>query len=211
MKKRILLPGLMLSTAFRFGAASQPRREPAHQGPLATVNVSAFDSYGKFLGVPSVTLFIESGGRHNLAGKFHGGAATGIPYGRYKIEGSLPWHFSDSTYVMVYQPTVTAVLGLRFDYELPQTPPTLRGNVVGLPPSAPRSFVRLIGVYEHVSIESAIHTDGSFEIGGLSHGKFLLLVVGESGVVASQILTIPYTGPPLEVHVTADGAPRPTK
>jgi site-specific DNA-cytosine methylase len=137
----------------------------------------------------------------SLGGKQPSTLAVDIPYGIYRIEGRLPWYYSDTKFVRVYQPLVTVVLGLRFSQELPKVPPTLRGHVTGVPVSTTKAFVKLIGVYEHVSVESLIEGDGTFSLGGLSPGAFLLLVVGEHGIVASRTLTIPYTGPPLEIAI----------
>ena len=61
----------------------------------------------------------ESKEHGNLATKFRDGVATGIPFGIYRVEGRLPWYFSDARYVRVFQSVVTIVLGLRFGEELP--------------------------------------------------------------------------------------------
>jgi hypothetical protein len=171
------------------------------------VEVVAFEAEkGRFLGAPQVSVFEEWGGRKNLAAKFRDGKAEGIPYSVYRIEAHLPGYSSDITYVGVYQPTVTIVLGLRFSQELPDTPPSLGGRVLGLTAPADKTFVKLIGVFEHISTESAVTSDGRFRLGGLVPGRFLLLVIGERGILASKSLSIPYVGPPLEVKI-GDGLP----
>ena len=50
-------------------------------------------------------------------------------------------------------------------------------------------------------MESAIDTNGGFNLGGLTPGLFVLLIIGEHGILASRTLTIPYIGPPLEVSI----------
>ena len=57
-----------------------------------------------------------------------------------------------------------------------------------------------MGVYENISIESAIDNDGRFSLAGLSPGLFVLLIVGEKGIVASRTLAVPYSGPSLEIQ-----------
>ena len=164
------------------------------------MEIVAFEASGRFLGRPNLSVF-ESVDHRNLAGKFRDGVATGIPYGVYRTEVRLPGYFSDVKYVRIYQAEATVVMGLRFGEELPQTPPSLSGRVIGLSTPPGKTFIKLVGVYENVSIESAISSDGKFEIGGLSPGRFLLLVVSENGILAHRPLTIPYTGGPLDVEL----------
>ena len=139
----------------------------------------------------------------NLAARFHAGVATGVPYGNYRIEARLTAYSSDAKSVRVYQQHVTVILGLTVSQELPEIPPNLPGRIVGLLRTT-KSFVRLIGVYANVSIDSSIEPDGRFDLGGLSAGKYLLMVVGEGGILASRQLIIPYAGPPLEIQLSGD-------
>jgi hypothetical protein len=175
----------------------------------AEVSVVAFDTNGRFLGSPDVGIFESADDHMNMATKFHAGIAKGVPYGLYRIEARLVAYSSDVKYVRVYQQHVTIVLGLTVGHELPEIPPSLRGRVVGKLPFD-RSFVRLLGVYSNVSMDSSIDPEGRFDVGGLSDGKYLLLVVGEGGVLANRTISIPYTGPPLEVKVGREisAAPR---
>ncbi len=168
----------------------------------ARVEVVAFEEGGRCLGAPDVRIF-ESEDHRNLAAKFHSGVAENIPYGAYRLEGRLIAHTSDVQYVSVYGPQVTAVLGLAVGYEVPLYPMVLQGRVIGpIPPS--RSFVKLTGIYNSRSMESSIAPDGGFSFAGVSHGSFILLVIGERGVLASRIVTIPYTGPPLTIEIARD-------
>jgi hypothetical protein len=173
------------------------------QESTSTVSVVAYEANGRFLGPPSISVF-ESDKHRNLASQFRNGSATGIRYGVYRIEGRLPGYFPDTKYVRIYGPKATVVLGLRFGAELPEIPPTLRGSITGLASPPGRSFVKLVGVYENVSIESLIDAEGTFNLAGLSSGVFQLLVVGERGVLSSRTLTIPYTGPPIQIEISRD-------
>jgi hypothetical protein len=166
---------------------------------IARVRVVAFDTRGALLDPPDISIFTsrETG---DLASKFHGGVADGIPYGAYRIRAHRTAYSGEVRHVWVYQPQVTVVVGLTFGYELPVVPPTLPGRVIGaIVPG--ETFVKLVGVYSSGSTESAIDSGGAFELGGLSDGRFLLLVVSKSGVLASRPITIPYTGPPLEIEI----------
>jgi hypothetical protein len=172
----------------------------------ATVTVLAFDTNGRFLGAPDVSRF-ESEGRKNIAGRFHIGVAEGVPLGEYRIEGRLPAYFSDTQHVAIYQPRVTVVLGLAFGYELPIAPPVLHGRVVGLSAANTKhSFVKLTSVFANQSMESAIASNGDFDLCGFSWGQYMLLVIGEQGVIASRFVSLPYTAPSLQINVQSDRA-----
>jgi hypothetical protein len=186
-----LLPGLL--------AAQQPSDHPS-----AKVDVIAFDTNGSLLGPPTVKVFESADGRSNLASMFHVGSADHVPYGNYRLEAYLPAYWSEVRYIRIYQPHVTVIVGLTFGLELPQAPRMLKGRILGQIP--PKGFVKLIGTYSNISMESAIDADGNFSLGGLSDGKFLLLVVGEKGILASRTVDIPYVGPALEVEVGRDKA-----
>jgi hypothetical protein len=155
-------------------------RAPARDKRLsARVEIVAFEEGGRFLGAPDVRTF-ESEDHRNLASKFHSGVAEDIPYGAYRLEARLVAHTSDVGFVPVYGPRVTAVVGLAVGYEVPLYPMVLQGRVIG--PAPPhRSFVKLTGIYNSRSMESAIGPDGDFSFAGVSHGSIVLLVVGEKG------------------------------
>jgi hypothetical protein len=194
-----------------FSALLQPltafqQRDEAEGLPIANVEVISFEANGRFLGAPNVTAFNSATGE-DISSQFHSGVARGIPYGVYRIEAKLAGYFSDTTYARVYRPNVTLVMGLRFGAELPQVPPTLKGRVIGLHMQG-KYFAKMIGVFEHTSTESAIDQDGTFAMSGLSSGRYILLIIGEKGVMASKTLTIPYTGPPLEMKIQGEGPPQ---
>jgi hypothetical protein len=200
--RRLVAASILLILHLPCSGQKAGHRTP--EGPTATVEVLAFEATkGRFLGPPQVRAF-ESDDQPNLASRFRNGVASDIPHGLYRIEARLPGYFSDVRYVRVYQSKVTIVLGLRFDYELPKLPPTLHGRVVGLTAAArAKTFVKLVGVYESLSIESQIDQNGRFILGGLTPGLFLLFVAGENGILASRTLTVPYSGPQLEIEVSS--------
>ena len=167
---------------------------------LAKIRVIAFDTSGKLLQTPVVAVFDSDEGKH-LADEFHSGVAVGVPYGTYRIEAHLTAYASDIRYVRVYQPNVTVILGLTLSEELPEVPPTLRGCITSQGELPENVFVKLLGVYNTISMEAYVSANGGFELGGLTVGRFLLLAIDKSGILASKVVTIPYSGPPLELNV----------
>jgi hypothetical protein len=174
----------------------------------ARVKVIAFDTEGRYLGPPLVRAF-ESDDRVNLASKFRRGAATNIPFGVYRIEGFLTGYTSETRFVRIYQPQTVVVLGLTVGYELPEVPPILEGSIVGRLPADKKVFARLVGLYSNVAMESMISSDGTFAFGGLTDGRYLLLVIGEHGILASRNIRIPYTGAALQIELDRDSAVTP--
>ena len=171
---------------------------PPHR--LAKIRVIAFDTNGRLLGPPVVTVFDSDEGNH-LAAEFHAGMAVGVPYGTYRIKAHLTAYASDVRYVRVYQPSVTIIVGLTLSEELPEFPPTLRGRIKSQREIPKQTFVRLVGLYSAISIDASVAADGAFELGGLSAGRFLLLVIDNTGVLTSKIVTIPDSGLPLELDL----------
>ena len=205
LTRRLWFAGLAAPAMLRPQLTEQQQKARALAVPKATVRVVAYEANGRYIGAPDISLFVDAGGHENLASKFHDGVALDIPYSVYRIEGRQPGYYSDSKYIRIYQPLVTVVLGLRFSTEW--SPLTLSGRVLGYPGPAEKTFAKVIGVYESVSGESPISSDGKFTLGGLSPGLFVLMIVGEKGVRASKTVTVPYTGPPLEIEIKNDSLP----
>jgi hypothetical protein len=161
---------------------------------LAKVEIIAYDTRGIRLGAPNVMTF-ESEHHENIASQFHMGTADNIPFGIYRIEAWLPAYSSEVRYVRVYQRRVTIVLGLNIGNELPVVAPTFSGRVVGLNSGKNNNvFAKLFGVFSNVSLESTINSDGEFEVAGVTDGQYILLIVNEKGVLASRVISMPYTG-----------------
>ena len=201
--KKLLFTGLVLSAVLQ----SQMRQQSKFRAltrPTATVNVVAYEAGGRYLGAPNIRIFMELDEQKDFAAEFHEGRAIQIPYGEYRVEAQQQGFFPDIKRVAVYQPFVTIVVGLRFASELPQIPPMLSGHIVGLRGATDRFFVKLVGIYENVSAESAISSDGSFTVGGLTPGLFALMIVGEKEVLITRTVTIPYVGAPLEIEIKGD-------
>jgi hypothetical protein len=168
----------------------------------ASVRVLAFEAGGAFLGAPEVRVF-ESWDHKDLAGAFHAGIAEGVPFGVYKLEAHRLGCVPETRYVSVFRKRVTVIVGLAVSRETNGLPvwPALHGKVTGALPPGKKAFVRLVGVYSSQALESSIDSDGGFDFSVPQYGLYVLLVVNEDGVLASRIVSNPYSGPPLEIQV----------
>jgi hypothetical protein len=207
--KLIRVPALILAFLLPlcFVGQNQPNsRVSRDRAASAEVEVVAYDTYGHFLGTPTVKLF-ESEDHKNIATKFQRGTAEGVPLGVYRVEAYRPGFYSQARYVRVYQPRVTIILGLEPGHEASPTPLRLHGRVIGEPmPSTKRIFIKLSGIFSDVSLESVIGPDGGFDLAGMPWGAYRVLVVSEDGILGSRIITVPYDGPPLQIEVGHDRA-----
>jgi hypothetical protein len=203
MKSTLLvLPILIVACVVLEGQHVERGADNDGEHYTASVQVIAFDTRGAFLGRPDVRLF-ESEGHKDMASAFHAGGADHIPFGIYRMEAYVSGYYSEARYVVVYRPRVTVVVGLPFGFEgltLP-VPPELHGKVVGSLPRGKKAFVKLVSVYSSQSLEAQIDPNGEFDFSIPQDGQYLLLVVGEGGLLATRAVTSPYTGPPLEIEI----------
>jgi len=203
MKTTMLVAPIVL-VACAFLEGQQPERGADNDGEqyTASVQVIAFENRGAFLGSPDVRVF-ESEDHKNMASAFHAGVADHIPFGIYRMEVYFSGFYPETRYVAVYRRKVTVVAGLPFGREamiLP-VPPMLHGKVVGSLPRGKRAFVKLVGVYSSESLEAEVDPNGEFDFSIPHDGLYLLLVVGEGGVLATRAITSPYAGAPIEIEI----------
>ncbi len=179
-------------------AGGRPQPVSAPESGLATVEVMAFDSRGKFLGAPMVTVF-ESDDHTNFAAKFRNGVADRIPFGMYKVEGRLTGYSSEVRYIRIFEHRALVVLGLPVGRERPMLPPVTNGRILGSLPPEKKTFVKITGIFSSVSEEGSIGRDGEFRFAGLPNGLYLILVISEDGILASRVVSIPSSSIELEV------------
>lgn len=198
-----LVPGLM--GAKRAAAAAEvPEKR------TATVQVLAFRTLGGYLSKSPTIERFESRDRKNFASRFHNGVAEGIPFGDYLMVASVFPLEPERRLVRIYQAQVMVVIGPAvrgIDFREDQF--DLHGRVVDPLLVGKRSFVKLVGVFSAASLETSISDSGVFEFGGLTWGKYLLLVISEDGIVATRPISIPYSmnEPPLEIAVGSGNPP----
>jgi hypothetical protein len=200
-----------MAAALGVGAAQVSPVDRAESKALGMVQVVAFDeATGRILPPPEVRLF-QAGEQKNLAAKFHAGEVDDIPYGTYRIEAVVPGYTPELRYISVNQPRATVVLGMPVS-PIENVPyPSIRGHIVGDLPLK-KSFIRLVGIYNGQLMETAIEPDGTFGFSGVRCCKYLLLIIGDGGIIASKDITISdatlagkitvsLNNPPLEIEI----------
>lgn len=190
---------------FLFYSAHAAAAGPPKEG-TANVHVLVFNTQGSRVQGPITIRKFESRGR-NFASRFHDGFAEDIPFGDYVLSADIHSRDGAVRFVRIYQRQTTVVIesvvpGIDFAVDKWD----LKGTVVGSLPIGKTCFVKLVGVFSTASFESSISNSGGFSFGGLTWGKYLLLVVSEDGILANRPISIPYsmTEPPLEVPIPSE-------
>jgi hypothetical protein len=169
------------------------------------------EATGRLLGPPEVRVFESDTGK-NFASQFHSGVADNIPHGIYRLEAFVPGYSAELRYVLINQARATVILGMPVS-PIESVPfPAIRGHILGSAPPK-RSFIRLVGIYSGQVMESAIEPDGTFGFAAVRCCRYLLLLMGDGGTLASKDLTISdatlagkiavrLETPPLEIEIS---------
>jgi hypothetical protein len=168
---------------------------------VARVQILAFASTGKFVGAPEVFSFVEISSKQNLTSRFKDGIANDVPFGTYVLDAGFSAFTREERVVRVAKKEVPIIVGIELRGELPEFPSYFRGRIIGAIPQS-RSFVRVVGIISGIAEDSLIARDGSFEFSDLPQGEYILMVVNETGLVASRRIAMPATR--LEVDIARD-------
>ena len=125
-------------------------------------------------------LFEESSGGRNLASRFHGGVANGIPYGLYHCRVRLEGFWTTDREILVSQSNVLALVALNMGVEGGWPVSRVFGNIEGV--HEPSLNVRLMGVYSEVIMDTVVSEEGKFEFSGVPEGTYVLLVADEGNL-----------------------------
>ena len=152
---------------------------------LGTANVETFE--GEYGDIPS----------GNLAGRFHGNVAHGVPYDFYRLCARTTGFWTGCTEVPVYQPEVWVVLGLRFGSAGLAGLSDLTGTVENARDGKIPVWVRLLGVYSGMAVDTKVDSSGHFRMSGIPPGEWILVTMQKGRILDTRAITIsfPETGP----------------
>ncbi len=128
----------------------------------------------------------------NLAGRFHGNVAHGVPYDLYKLCARITGFWTGCTEVPVYQPAVWVVLGLRAGGAGLAELSTLTGTVEGPPDRQAPVWVRLMGVYSGMGIDTKVNSKGRFRMSGIPSGEWVLVTMQKGRILDTRPIKISF-------------------
>jgi len=149
----------------------------------ATIHIHLVSNFGiALLSEVSVDTFQDrlTPNQRNLAGRFKGGVATGIPFGVYLLRASANGFWTAEREVRVFQSDVSTVVALEpggVDGGLLANTATVSGKVLTGQPNL--LHVRLAGVFSSTIMDANLKADGSFEFSGVPQGVYLLIAIRE--------------------------------
>lgn len=154
---------------------------------VASVEVRTFDTHGRALKSPRISLF-ESEDGLNRAAQFADNRASGIPFGLYRVRVYAEGFSSDYRYVRVSSPITLVVVGLAIGGVSQQvSEPVLSGLVRGAVLSR-SMFVRAVGVFSGIQAECAVGVNGTFALTGVPEGDYVIFAADERGVLAMRLV-----------------------
>lgn len=182
--------------------AVSPSIRARQSASSAKVHLVTVDSAGHDLGEVNVASFKSEYDGREFAKQFVGNDAKAIPYGEYRIKIYKQGFFPTTADVYVYQPSVWLLLGVSLGEEQPIFPSpswVASGRIDGIQPADQPIFVKLLGVYLPFFTEDRVQVTGNtgtFSLAGVNvRGKFILLAIGKTGVIATREVELPSNGP----------------
>lgn len=146
--------------------------------PLATVRIKAFDPFGQEIKNPSVYLYTLDR-KQDLAKGLQGATIRRVPYGWYILVVSSSGGGVGQRLVAVNTKELWLRIGVSMpagDALWPSGDLTVRGDIKPTPQNLRNWWVRVEGVFLPASREAPIQKGGTFSVGGLEMGTYLVQI-----------------------------------
>jgi hypothetical protein len=191
-----IAPALLL--IFGFQGISQ--RYPAGAG-TANVSVTAVDGFGSALRNGKVHSFVDEQGRDRLS-LFHNGlAASGVPFGQYRITVGAYGYWDSTLLVEVTAPDVSITVGLEWPgLENGGVAGRLQGKLAGFPPTWSDWWCKASGLYTRLEYESAVRPpDTHFDFGDVPPGVYVVSCVANRKFIAVRTVRVNASAAPFTI------------
>lgn len=181
---------LCVSFATSMLGAPLSRQAEAKPLPTAIVHIVTVDVSGNEIPSATVTRFEPLDDQPKFKGKFVSGTAQKVPYGMYRLRASANNFWSSERQVTVLQPEVWVVIELQFGVENGPPRSDLKG-VVSSGSKHGKFWVRLSGLYSNEVFDEPVDDSGSFQLGWIPQGQYILIVREADHVLKTEQVTIP--------------------
>jgi hypothetical protein len=161
----------------------------AQEGDVARVRVVVRDTFGSPVSPTRITLSAVGPDNQFVASR---GDATfdQVPYGVYDIAVHLAGFITRVERVRIFQPNAAFQLGLELAGNHAYERAELSGAVNAAVKGRPDLWVRLIGFYTSDLVENTVDSRGHFELDGMAHGKYLLILFEKEKVIATKAVDV---------------------
>lgn len=151
---------------------------------LGTISVEAFDPFGGKLEASSIHLYTTDR-QKDLAGNRGTSTIRDVPYGRYLLVVTSAGGGVASREIVVNVPQSWIVIGVPMPVgtvEWPAGNLTVRGKVGSESVAEGFWWARIAGTFTSMSKEARLRSNGTFEIGGLEMGAYVISIYRGSQV-----------------------------
>jgi hypothetical protein len=158
---------------------------------LRIVGLAAVD-----LGEAKVEIFKSESGGRDLAARFKGNTALGVPFGIYKLRVYTRGFWSAEREVRVFQPEVWVVIQLEIGMTRREgglRTFELSGSVKNMTYESEPIWLRLAGVHSGVTLDARVSTLGDFKMAGIPQGLYVLVTTQGDRILDTRPIQIPVT------------------
>jgi hypothetical protein len=165
---------------------------------VATVHVRLVSASGNDIGEPEIEVFESAEKKENIAGLFHHGSASGVPFGIYRLRAHASGHWSAEREVRVFQSDLWVVMQLELG--MGKTEGGLRafrlsGEVRETLKPTNIAWLRLVGLYSGVIMDCKTDDNGKFSLSGIPQGSYILTTLQDGAVLDIRTIKIPAEAP----------------
>ncbi len=176
------------------------------QTETATIHVRIVDVRAHDVGeariesFKQVEFFSSRKNRKDYASRFHQNTASDIPYGIYHLRVSARGFWSAERDVRVFQSDVRVVVQLELGMGSDEggfVSYPVSGRVKNLLPSSEPVWVKLVGVYSGVNMETKVSSSGDFILNKVPQGGYVLITIRETKILDCRPVEVPMSAPVL--------------
>jgi len=139
----------------------------------------------------SVVNLVHRDTNKSFRDKFRGLQGSNIPYGDYILRLAVPGFKNYEQTLRVYQPLVSARIGLNVSLNVDTPIPIAKGNVKPISTDTASLWIKLIPIVNNNSLmESRVKSDGSFQFAGFDFGEYLLVVLRGTTIIYSKQVSL---------------------
>jgi hypothetical protein len=130
---------------------------------------------------------LQHGTRKSFGTSFRQWRGTNIPYGEYVLRVEAPGFRTHEQNLRVYRPSVTVRIGLRVTLMDDEPVRVVQGRVIAADRDIDELWIKLVPILAGgPPMDARVATDGTFSLGGIDPGEYLLMVIRGTAVIHTK-------------------------